>query len=529
MQGGTELGVTRMGSAAGPGRDRAPVVTGRLAGRARHTLLAVLVLYPVTLVLLASRLGPGLLWDSVTYASVARSFASTGELVDFTGTKLTLFPPGLPVLVGSIVRVGMDLQPAVVALNTASVAVTVLLTYVLASHVVRSPLAGLLSASVVAISVSTVRVFSVLLSEPLFTALAMASLVILTRACRDSRLAWWQVVAVGAVVSAATTIRFVGFTLIPVVVLGAVLANKSRGWFRASCIAVAAGAVSSIGLVAVALRNLDLGVAPLGDRLPSGLSAYQVLGRSIVTLGGYLVFPGAGVAACAGLSLALVMLYGMWRVAKERDAVAVVVAAFVAVYWLSLVYGEIATTIEPVSERMTTPVFAPMVVLVAYAVKAGRLPDHKALRAGAAGLLLAASALSLVAGVGFALFATHEGYGYNNLSVRRSALAHSLSRLPPDAGIAAFAGPQVYWATGRTPITPIPWTNFYEHPAEAEAQLSRLKARVRSGAVDYLACFDTDRGVGAMTPRALEKAGIKMRLVATFPDGTLWKALPSSR
>lgn len=54
-------------------------------GKLRAGLLFLFVFHAVGIVFVASRQGPGMSSDSVFYASAARAFAATGELVTYSG------------------------------------------------------------------------------------------------------------------------------------------------------------------------------------------------------------------------------------------------------------------------------------------------------------------------------------------------------------------------------------------------------------------------------------------------------------
>jgi hypothetical protein len=65
-----------------------------------------------------------------------------------------------------------------------------------------------------------------------------------------------------------------------------------------------------------------------------------------------------------------------------------------------------------------------------------------------------------------------------------------------------------------------------DRPARTAERVRLLKDRIGEHAVTYLAFFDDDEAV--LTPEALARAGIRMRRVASFADGTLWEATPPS-
>jgi hypothetical protein len=498
----------------------------------RTAAIGAAMLYPGLLVVAATRLGPGVSPDSVKYASAARAFASSGELTSFSGAPLTIFPPGLPVLLGLAVSAGVDLEGAAIALNLVCVGLVVLLTYVLASQALRSTLLALLAAAAVGLSAATVRVFSMLWSEPPFCVLALAALALLARASDEQALPWWRILAVGALVSLATAIRFVGFTLIPIAALGALLATRSEGRRRATLAGLATGAAASIGLALVALRNVGLGAGPLGDRTPSGASIAGVVLDGLRTVGSFGVPSSLPLLATAvGALLACLLLHAAWRIARERTPALVLLAAFVAVYALSLGYGQIAARIDPVNQRLLAPVFTPLLILAIHAVRdlqrrfVGTSPGRlaAALRAGAAGMLVAASAVSMAQGSRFALDASRHGIGYNRVASLASPLALSLAGLPQDAGIATSDAARAYWTSGRSPIVQIPRADRPERTAE---RIRGFAERIGRHAVTYLAFFDA--GEAVVTPEDLARSGIELRRVATFADGTLWEASATS-
>jgi hypothetical protein len=504
------------------------------AARWRAGAIGALTLYPAFLVLAATRLGPGVSPDSVKYASAARAFAESGELTSFSGAPLTIFPPGLPVLLGLAVSSGLDLERAAIALNLVCVTLVVLLTYALASQTLRSPLLGLLAAGAVGVCAATARVFSMLWSEPSFSVLALAALALLARACDRKAFPWWQILAVGAAVSLATTIRFVGFTLIPIAVLGALLATRSRGGLRASLAGLATGAAASIGLAFVAIRNVGLGAGPLGDRAPSGASLVGVVLDGVRALGSCGVPSTRPLLATAvGAVLAGLVLHGVWQITRARTTALALVAAFVALYGLSLGYAQIATTIDPSNQRLVAPVLPSALILAIHALRdlRGRLVGGaiaptafgRALGVGAAGMLIGAAAVSMAQGLRFAIDASQHGIGYNRSASVGSPLALSLAGLPAQAGIAASDAARAYWTSGRSPIVQIPRA---DRPARTAERVRLLKDRIGEHAVTYLAFFDDDEAV--LTPEALARAGIRMRRVASFADGTLWEATPPS-
>lgn len=483
----------------------------------RHAVLGGLVSFSVLTVLVACRLGPEVQWDSTVYASTAESFGRSGHMVDFNGDVLTLFPPGFPAVLGLLVRAGFALSHVVLALNVAAVAAATLLTYLLARRTGASSGMAVASTAVVALSPATLRVYSSMMSEPMFVALALLAIAILAAAAHRGQLTWRQLIIVGLAVSLATTVRFVGFTLIPVVLVGVALACRAQRRARMVGMTAVGGGLSSAGLAAVSARNLVIGAPPMGARSPSGLSVPDVVGDSLRVLGDYV-----GLGLAGGVLLAGLMLFGLWRIVITRDAGMAVVATFLIAYWAALGYGEMATRIERVGYRMTAPVFPPMVVLVAYAATQLPWSPPSAVRRVGLGLSMAWLGASLLATANLAVVRAVDGAGYAALAITQSPLVHTVRTLPADAGIAAFDAPRVYWTTGRTRIAQVPWTNFYNRSEEAAEQLATLERRVRRGEVQYVVAFAADAYSGGWSPCQLVQAGIPLRVVGVFDDGSLW-------
>ena len=497
-------------------------------------ILAALIIYPAVLVQVGLVQGPGLSPDSVGYAAAARSFAQSGAFLTISGESLTIWPPGFPAIFGFLLRLGFDLEATVVALNVICVMLTVYLSYQLAKEILASRPLGILCAAVVSMWASTSSLFRMLWTEPSFIVLSLLALVIVARALRRGRIAWWGIVTISIAVALATSIRFAGVTLIPVVALGAYFASDSRDRFRAWASGIATGGVASLGLAWVAIRNLSLGASALGDRSASGLSLITVLIQSVLTVGSFLVPQSWTVVATAiGAVLAVTMMHAVWRAFRQRDRALMLISAFAVIYWLMLWYSQLATRIDSISDRLASPIFAPMIILVIYGARelgpiTGRRPARslgdsrvrEALTACGAAALMATWLIS--GGLGFtgALHDARVGIGYNSIASRNSPLALALVDLPPEAGVAASDAAKAYWTSGRSRIIQAPRAGHYWSPEETASDLRSFGGKVARGEVNYIAVFDD---YTLLTPKTSPGAGIYMRLVATYEDGSLYE------
>lgn len=503
--------------------------------RRRIPILILLVLHAVAIVLLSSSLGPGMSSDSVFYASAARSFADTGELVTHLGFPLSAWPPGFPVVLGSAVAVGLDLESFSVALNAVCVALVVLLTYSLGLITSRSPLLALLSAGLVSVSASTVRVYSMLWTEPVFSTITLATLVLLARAVREQRFGMREVTLAALAVSAATLVRFAGFTLIPVVAISAMLAVRRSGRGRACALGVASGLAASAGLFYVMYRNVSFGGTLLGPRAPNEHSMRSIAFASLDTLSHHILPARTPLATEIGALAALVLLLSLCLAFQARSYPMWVVAGFVGIYWPFIWYSANRAGIDVPNERLIAPILGPMVVLIVSALRVGydratvifdsrRTPKSGAmnsLRVLVTVLIALSAVTSLRSGWGYAISMSRTGMGHNSVASLRSPLAAALANLPPDAGIAANDANHAYWSSGRRPIIQSPRIGYVYESLGYES-LDTFKARIQEGSVTYVAFFDANiRGVSE--PHELIEAGVRLEFVAAYADGSLWR------
>lgn len=484
--------------------------------------LAALMTVPAVAVTIASRHGLGLSPDSVFYVSAARAVATSGQLTDLSGTPLTLFPPGLPLLLGAAQWTGIEATAAARLLNIGGVAITVLLSYLLARLVLHSRGWALAVAAVVSLSSSTTQVFSMLWTEPLFVVAVVTTVLLLTRAVLAQRISWWGIAAVAVAVWCATALRFTGATLLPVVMFGTLLARRRDGWPRAATVAVAATCFSALGLAAIAARNIALGTPALGERFGSGTTLPEILDDTLTTVGRYVVPTTAAgwlVLLIGGLLAALAVYAGL-RAVATRDWAVVLLAGYLAVYLAFLIYGHLTATVDPVDFRLLAPVFTTGLILVCYALLtlvAAHGAAWRVVAVAALALTLVANLISLVPRAARSTAADNELY--NSPAMRDSALAASLAGLPP-GGIAATDPVRAYWVSGRVPSVQIPRRDYYWPPARTAADLEALRRAAASKRIAFAAFFDLD--TTAVTPRDVQDAGIGLRLLRTFADGSLW-------
>ena len=499
--------------------------------------VAATALIPMVLIVIASLRGPGMSSDSVGYAAAARNFATAGQFTYWDGLPITLWPPGLPLTLGLILRSGIDLQVAAIVLNALAAGATVALTYALGRRVLGSPRLAIVAGAILAVSVATLNVYQMLWSEPLFCTASLATLCLLAWMTQRGP-SWIGVLAVAAGVSFACSLRYVGVVLVPVTGISLFVAAADRGIVRGLVAGVLGALVSAIGALAVILRNIELGAPAFGSRTVSMYSLKRAATDTLSTLGHYLLTSaGERLSIVAGLLVVALLAAGAIALAREGPEVRraiVPILMFVGGYFTLLVGSEMTTNLNSIDPRYLSPLSGPIAVLVVAGVRAlmrsarlvpwSRVPG----RAGRLGPRLAdrslrgAVAVVVIAFVfGNATSAIHavardasDGVGDNAAAKRSSQLA------PVAASLSEYMVTDdpilVYWVSGREPIV------SRAVLLQSGNVASALRERVAAGDLTYYAYF-----YGALTLQGLSKvdlrqAGVVLHEVAGYRDGILY-------
>ena len=499
------------------------------ADKWRKVALVSLVVYPAVMIAMATSNGPGISVDSVSYAAAATSFADTGRFVTYDGTDLTLFPPGLPAVLGVLIATGLSLSTAAVLANVVAVCVIVSASYLLARQVLVSPGWSLVGATAVSMLAATVRVGSYLWTEAIFTALITVVLVLVTWAVRHRRTPWWLVVAAATLVAVATTLRYVGVVAVPVVIVAIAWAARESRVGKAAL----AGLIGLLGLVLPALRNVILGSPPLGERYPGSVNLEGAITGLVLQWGEY-VAPSrtTSLTWIAGAVVGIVLLVGMWLVIVQRNRPGAVLALFVLVYWLTIVISQVGTRLDVVTERFAAPVLAPTVVLVLVALRSGLIESSRQLApvakvkqdkvhhvlAGGLGVLgVAVLGLSFVHAVEFVRDSNREGIDLASAAATERLLVQAATALPSDEIVASNDPWQVWWSRGGVvldfPPSPDEW------PSErVDSDLVAVKQAVDAREQIFVVIDESARA--SLDLSYLDEVGLTSRVIENT-DGVL--------
>jgi hypothetical protein len=457
--------------------DRAPGYTGRLSAWARRIggepgLAWVLVLAVIAGVAtwVATRHGPGLSPDSVTYLSAARNLAAGHGYVDLTGQANTTFAPGYPALLAAGQVIGLSLTTAARLVNVGSFAAIVLLSWALLRRHVTSPRLVLAATVAVALSPAVLNVADEAWSEPLFCVVLLVFVLVLEDVVAAHPPSLRLVGAAGLIAGVAFLVRYAASALIITGVL-VLLVSRRPNWWPTRWLQVGVFLLGAAPLPALwVLRNATSG-APyvLGPRVAVTSSPWSLI---VLFLGGIkeLLVPTTATAlwAVIVLPVAVVLAVGAATAIRARarrqplvgSRSAAPLLGYVGVYAaFVLIAGKVSGA--SVDVRTIMPIYLPLLIVGAWLVEEARQRAPWATRLWRrprVGLAVAGACLVFY-GCWFAQISWADGRvarGYAATRVVRSPLAAAVRRLPAGALVVTNAPWALYYASGHQPIVPAP-------------------------------------------------------------------------
>ena len=462
--------------------------------RRAEVVVALPALVGTVAVLLVARKGAYASADSAFYVGVARNLRETAELVAPPGSQpLAHFPPLFPVvLAAASALLGVDPLAAAEVVNPLLFGATAVLAGLVVRDRTGSARWGAAAAGIVVVSRELLVFGASALSEPLFTALALGSIVALSASItrRSNRLLALAAVLVGL----ACITRYAGAALIVSGTFALARAERRDGRWRAAAFAAAAATPLLIWVAAVGRTNRRIAFH-LFDVEYWGMGV-EAVSRWVAPA--FLPWPlrlvAVGLAAVAGWHLRR-RSSGRRPVAgtapaANRDSLPLVIGAFAVVYLALLVADRL---LLDASGRLDGRFLAPLHVLAVVVV----LPLlHRAWTA-APGADRDAGRRALVAGgVAFALLhggqavswavtgLADDSVGRRGLSAqawRESRVLEVVAGLPAGAPVYSNAPDAVFLLTGRrTSSLPrhrdlLTGRAERRYPASLEAMAGRLR------------------------------------------------------
>jgi hypothetical protein len=332
-----------------------------------YVYLVLLTLGAILLVRGTQALSTALDGDAGNYLFTAQSILDGSGITTPTGEALTIFPPGYPLLLALLGSVGIAVTTAATAINLIAIAIMVPGTYLLARMTLGGYVIPLIAATTFATNAATIRVFSNAWTEPPFMVLMLVTLILLVHITKLKSLSWPVAITIGTLISLATTLRFVGLFMIPVVILSLWIATKPKTDFIKI---VSTTAISLIGIFAVGIRNLFLGVPLMGERTDGALTAQGSLEQFVRQLGVYIAPPDStSLTNIAGAFLFMALIASVWLVVIRRERALYPVTLYLLVFWVGIMWSQTSTRIDVDPERLGSPAFVAVILLGIYALR----------------------------------------------------------------------------------------------------------------------------------------------------------------
>lgn len=448
----------------------------RRTARQHAYIVAGLAAASAVAVLWATRAGPLLSPDSITYLSTATNLRAGRGFIDFTGEAMAVFPPLFVLL---LAPGGRSLLWARLV-GAGALAGCVVGMWALLRHRV-DPVLALVGAGVFAFSTLLVRIAGTVWSEVPYIALALAALVVATRPRPSDR---WAALA-GALAGLGFLMRYAALGLVFTVLVAVALSAAAMGLGVVVRRAAVAGGVAVLVVAPWIVRNLVAAGEPLGPRFEGGAREALMVSieRALVAIGQSLIGDSRpdGTAEAWGLVVvAAIAVFAVVAVVRlvarppdERWRRSLVTDVTVGVFGLtSIVLPVITRTISAndIEIRVMSPVFVATVYVVFVAVS--YVPSNPA--SATLGVVV------VLIWVGATWAAMMDFPDRTRLSILErdevSAAMHDvIDTLPADAVILTNSPQRVWWHNDRQPALfaftrPRPGNSHY--PIDADEVLA---------------------------------------------------------
>jgi len=481
----------------------------------------------VAVVAMTAPPGPGLDPDSASYLGAAESVLRTGAVrapfaawssADST-SPLAHFPPGFSLAIAGIAALGLAPVQAARAIEAAAAFVTVGGGVWLVAGVAGSG-AGAVAGIVLLASPSLAFDHWQVLSEPLFLALLVAALALMSGAARP-----WTY---GLAAAAAALVRYAGAAALGAAVLWA--------FGRTGAIRVRARRAAEAALPGILLEGAWMlreaaesspvrSFGPRGDLGPTIRQLGETLGSWLAPLVGcsWVQVPLALAVTAAAAALLWAAARGSGTAEAGRPSAAcqpqrfLAAAGLLAVCYAAVVVWSRLFVDEgiPFDGRLLSPFVLLAELGTAAAFGAGWPAWRRRGRLAAAAAALVWVSASATATVEAVQDALDGGWGYASDEWRASPLVHWLRG--PGSGAAIFSNnPATVYALLHRPSRTVP----ADLAADSVTAFGRAFRAQRGILVRFP--FDLDPGV---PPDSLARR-LGLREIAVFSDGAVWGAAP---
>ena len=237
------------------------------------------------LVVVSTRSGMGISWDSTDYMAVGRNMASGIGTLDVVGLPMTVRPPGISSLICVGDWLGLMPSASFVLMNTVSAGVsTFFAMLILKKANIRTPIA-ISTLAIIAFSPSLLNMYSMAWSEPVFIALVMVALWI---ALSPRSLSVHLIL--GVLFAFMFFVRYVGpFYSFPIAVVAIFFQSRKSGLVKSTFLIGAIYFVSLLPQYLWLQRNETIDGTLTGARQGAGGSYFEPIKTMLGTFGSWIV------------------------------------------------------------------------------------------------------------------------------------------------------------------------------------------------------------------------------------------------
>jgi hypothetical protein len=434
-------------------------------------ITTIVVAVSITAVALARSVG--MTPDGAVYQSVAQHLAIGQGYTDYTGSSVSVFPPGVPILLAFLIWVGASPHTAWVLVNVGALATYLLATWALLRLVVASMWVRLSLLAVVAFVVAGTGVFTAALSDPLFAALAAVFVLVTARLVDrpSDRTGPWFALA-GSVAALSFVAKYSGaFYVAAIIGLVVVLTRRAR--------LVIVTALVALGVPTIVLAwNQAATGSLMGQRLPSAISPVANAKDAAVTLARFFaLWPAPKMLEAVGFIAFVVAVLVLRSRPVRHRSVAIWLGVLAAGFPIFMVISASTAPLNSLDSRLLLPALLPFVALVGCVIDpwAERVTSQVALRQ--IGIVAGVGAVSIAGGVGLLLSVQHATQ--DDMTVWNDPkISQALAEIKPSSRIHSNAPDVVWFYTDRDAY----WT-----PSETAYQ-STYRPKELPAFLEYMKC-----------------------------------------
>ena len=412
------------------------------------------------LTIVANRSGVGWSWDTSDYVAVGKNFADGAGLLDATGVKMTVRPPGLSILIGFGDLIGLSVNLTVQILNSVCAAVLVLGTFQLLQTAKTKKFVALMATGFIAFSPALLWQYSMIWSEPPFIALLIISMIISLRTMNKVKFISLTILFV-----ALFFVRYVGPVFaVAIAICSAWFDRRQFDLIKSVLINFLALAISLVPVWLWLERNQEIDGTLTGARAPGGGSLIDPLKTFNATIGSWLTgspveggiymswIDYSNVTRVLGtlflLWLALLLIFYFYLLARnhqmgEFSNVLLLSISVTAVYVVFSAYRFVYLELGPLDNRMMIPVFVPLVITVAITIDKINFTS-KLLRQSIASLFVILVAFQAVSSTTDALAFGRNGRHWAAKTIKNLPIHRFVVSLPRNSSLMSNQPQQLY-------------------------------------------------------------------------------------